>query len=77
MSLVRVVLLVAAAVLFGDYKYGKGRLIDAVSAEMTHLGDAASRKFSAIARPDLAVRAVRSDLASGVSTKVGDHGRRP
>ena len=50
MTLVRVVLLVAAAVLFGDYKYGKGHLIDAISAEVTHLGDAVSRKFSAIVR---------------------------
>ncbi|HEY2229098.1 MAG TPA: hypothetical protein VGI22_15470 [Xanthobacteraceae bacterium] len=50
MTLVRVVLLVAAAVLFSDYKYGKGRLIDGISAEVTQMADAASRKFSAIAR---------------------------
>jgi hypothetical protein len=50
MSVTRVMLLVAAAVLFSDFEYGNARLWQFTSGELTRLGGTLSHEFDAIVR---------------------------
>jgi hypothetical protein len=50
MTLTRMMVLVAAVVLFVDYEFGKSRLIQSISDQTTQLGYTLSNHLSAIAR---------------------------
>jgi hypothetical protein len=50
MTGVRMVFLLAAILLFADYKYGNARLIESLSAQAAQLGDALSDRVAVMLR---------------------------
>ena len=50
MTVPRVVLLLLACIVFADYRFGNGRLIESVSAQTTQLGYKLSDELSKLER---------------------------